>query len=32
VGFLSANIAYALERPDIAPAMRAELKRLLGDD
>ena len=31
VGFLSANIAYALERPDIAPAMRAELKRLLGD-
>src|SRR5882672_10496204 len=29
VGFLAANVAYALERPDIAPAMRAELKRLL---
>jgi UTP--glucose-1-phosphate uridylyltransferase len=31
VGFLAANVAYALARPDIAPAMRAELKRLLGD-
>jgi UTP--glucose-1-phosphate uridylyltransferase len=31
VGFLGANVAYALERPDIAPAMRAELKRLLGE-
>jgi UTP--glucose-1-phosphate uridylyltransferase len=31
VGFLAANVAYALERSDIAPAMRAELKRLLGD-
>ena len=30
VGFLAANVAYALQRPDIAPAMRAELKRLLG--
>jgi UTP--glucose-1-phosphate uridylyltransferase len=30
VGFLTANVAYALERDDIAPAMRAELKRLLG--
>ena len=30
VGFLTANIAYALERSDIAPAMRAELKRLVG--
>jgi UTP--glucose-1-phosphate uridylyltransferase len=30
VGFLAANVAYALERPDIAPAMRAEIKRLLG--
>jgi UTP--glucose-1-phosphate uridylyltransferase len=29
VGFLAANVAYALERKDIAPAMRAELKRLL---
>jgi UTP--glucose-1-phosphate uridylyltransferase len=31
VGFLAANVSYALERSDIAPAMRAELKRLLGD-
>ena len=31
VGFLAANVAYALERDDIAPAMRAELKRLLGE-
>jgi UTP--glucose-1-phosphate uridylyltransferase len=30
VGFLAANIVYALERSDIAPAMRAELKRLVG--
>jgi UTP--glucose-1-phosphate uridylyltransferase len=32
VGFLAANVAYALARPDIAPAVRAELKRLLGDE
>src|SRR5436190_7744163 len=32
VGFLAANVAYALERPDIAPAMREELERLLGGD
>src|SRR5262245_27259909 len=31
VGFLAANIAYALERRDIAPAVRAELVRLLGE-
>ena len=31
VGFLAANVAYALEREDIAPAFRAEIKRLLGD-
>ena len=31
VGFLAANIAYALDRSDIAPAVRAELKRLLGE-
>jgi UTP--glucose-1-phosphate uridylyltransferase len=31
VGFLTANVSYALERSDIAPAMRAELKRLLGE-
>jgi UTP--glucose-1-phosphate uridylyltransferase len=31
IGFLAANVAYALDREDIAPAMRAELKRLLGN-
>jgi UTP--glucose-1-phosphate uridylyltransferase len=31
IGFLSANVAYALERPDIAPAFRLELQRLLGN-
>jgi UTP--glucose-1-phosphate uridylyltransferase len=31
VGFLSANVAYALARPDIAPAFRAEIKKLLGE-
>ena len=31
VGFLAANVAYALKRPDIAPAMREEIKRLLAD-
>jgi UTP--glucose-1-phosphate uridylyltransferase len=30
VGFLAANVAYALDREDIAPAFRDELKRLLG--
>jgi UTP--glucose-1-phosphate uridylyltransferase len=30
IGFLAANIAYGLERPDIAPELRAELGRLLG--
>jgi UTP--glucose-1-phosphate uridylyltransferase len=30
VGFLAANVAYALARPDIGPAIRAELKRLVG--
>jgi UTP--glucose-1-phosphate uridylyltransferase len=30
IGFLAANIAYALARPDIAPTMREELKKLLG--
>jgi len=29
VGFLAANVAYALDRDDIAPEFRAELKRLL---
>jgi UTP--glucose-1-phosphate uridylyltransferase len=31
IGFLAANVAYALERPDIAPAFRAEIKKLLGE-
>lgn len=31
IGFLTANIAYALTRPDIAPELRREAKRLLGD-
>ena len=30
IGFLSANVAYALERPDLGPALRAEIKTLLG--
>jgi UTP--glucose-1-phosphate uridylyltransferase len=30
VGFLAANVAYALAREDLAPAIRAELKQLLG--
>jgi UTP--glucose-1-phosphate uridylyltransferase len=29
VGFLAANIAYALARPDIAPALRDEIKKLM---
>jgi UTP--glucose-1-phosphate uridylyltransferase len=31
MGFLTANVAYALGREDIAPQLRAELKRLLQD-
>jgi UTP--glucose-1-phosphate uridylyltransferase len=31
IGFLAANIAYALARPDIAPEFRKEAKRLLGE-
>jgi UTP--glucose-1-phosphate uridylyltransferase len=30
IGFLAANIAYALERPDLGPALRDEIKRLVG--
>ena len=30
IGFLSANVAYALERPDIAPEFRVEIRKLLG--
>jgi UTP--glucose-1-phosphate uridylyltransferase len=29
VGFLAANVAYAMARSDIAPALRAEIKRLV---
>jgi UTP--glucose-1-phosphate uridylyltransferase len=29
IGFLAANVAYALARPDIAPAFREELKEIL---
>jgi UTP--glucose-1-phosphate uridylyltransferase len=29
VGFLAANVSYALARDDLAPAMRAEIKRLM---
>jgi UTP--glucose-1-phosphate uridylyltransferase len=29
VGFLAANVSYALERPDLASAMREELKKIL---
>jgi UTP--glucose-1-phosphate uridylyltransferase len=31
IGFLAANVSYALERPDIAPGFRAEIKKILGD-
>ena len=30
VGFLVANVAFALSRPDIAPAFREELKKIVG--
>jgi len=30
-GFLAANVAYALDRPDIEPEFRAELQRLLAN-
>ena len=29
IGFLTANIAYALDRPDLAPLLRAELQKLV---
>jgi len=32
IGFLAANIAYALERPDIAPELRRQAQELLGRD
>ena len=30
VGFLAANVAFALARPDIEPGFRAELKKIVG--
>lgn len=30
IGFLSANIAYAMARDDLAPALKSELKKILG--
>jgi len=32
IGFLTANVAYGLDRPDIAPEFRQELRHLLGDN
>jgi len=31
IGFLTANVAYGLERVDIAPELRSEIRRLLGE-
>ena len=31
IGFLTANVAYALDRKDIAPEFREELRRMLGN-
>ncbi len=31
IGFLAANLSYALARPDIAPGFRVEIKKILGD-
>ena len=31
LGFLTANIAFALARPDLAPALRAEIQKLVGE-
>ena len=30
IGFLAANVAYALARDDLGPGVRAELQRILG--
>jgi len=30
IGFLAANVSFALERDDIAPGFRAEIKKILG--
>ena len=31
IGFLAANVSYALARKDIAPGFRAEIKKILGE-
>lgn len=31
IGFLAANVSYALARPDIAPGFRAEIKKMLSE-
>ena len=31
IGFLAANVAYALARQDIAPGFRAEIKKILAE-
>jgi UTP--glucose-1-phosphate uridylyltransferase len=31
IGFLAANVSYALARPDIAPGFRAEISKILGE-
>ena len=30
IGFLAANVSYALARDDIAPGFRAEIERIFG--
>jgi len=30
LGFLAANIAFALANPDLAPSLKAELKKITG--
>ncbi|AMB46432.1 MULTISPECIES: UTP--glucose-1-phosphate uridylyltransferase GalU [Methylobacteriaceae] len=32
IGFLTANLAYGLERPDLADALKAEIRALLGEN
>jgi UTP--glucose-1-phosphate uridylyltransferase len=31
IGFLAANVSYALARPDIAPGFREEIKKIMAD-
>src|SRR6202034_479038 len=31
IGFLAANVSYALAREDIAPGLRAEIRKILGE-